>query len=102
MNTDELKMVLDLVATVSGDAKSVAIWYFIAKYGINLFANLIIAFCVIWVVKIVAGSFTRASEWAEYGRSVARTWGGHGGEYIYDTDKIAIHKSIKAAPEMKK
>lgn len=53
MNAEELKMILDAVSAVSGDAKSVLIWYFVGKFGAVVVQNLSILAGLLGAVWLV-------------------------------------------------
>ena len=98
MNIEELKLVLSAVETVTGDAKTVAIWYFAANYGVSLLKVLIVIGGLVLLVRVISKALINASEWANLGRAVAKAWGGQGDEYIYQSDKAALQHALKAAP----
>lgn len=54
MNAEELKMILEAVSAVSGDAKSVLIWYFAGKYGVSVLHSLGMLGALVGVAHIVA------------------------------------------------
>ena len=99
MNTEELKMILDLVATVSGDAKSVAIWYFVAKYAFTWVGSLIAATTFIIVVSSIIKAISSSHEWSNHARLVSKAYGGDGGTFCYHSDEAAFQKAIKNAPD---
>lgn len=101
MNVDELKLVLETVAAVSGDAKTVAIWYFAAKYGFALLNVLAIGGAIYATVRIIVKAITSADEWGKFGRAAAKAWGGEGDVYSCSRDTKYLNAIIKAAPEKK-
>lgn len=101
MDINELKLVLETVAAVSGDAKAVAIWYFAAKYGFALLNGLVIGGAIYAVVQIIAKTIASSDEWGKFGRSAAKAWGGEGDTYSYNRDAKYLNAIIKAAPEKK-
>ena len=102
MNIEELKLVLSTVATVSDDAKSVAIWWFVANYGVSVLNNLFILIGLYVIVRVIARSFMGVSEWTRHGMACAKAWGGEGDEYSYNRDRQYINAIVKAAPEKAK
>ena len=102
MNIEELKLVLSTVATVSEDAKRVAIWWFIANYGVSILNNLLLLIGLYTIVRLIARSLMGVSEWARHGMACAKSWGGEGDEYSYNRDRRYINAIIKAAPEKAK
>lgn len=101
MNIEELKLVLDTVAAVTDDAKTVAIWYIVASYGLPFIANCLVGLVFYGVARLIVGAFTASSEWAKHGKSVARAWGGEGSDYSYERDNKLIDKAIAKAKETK-
>jgi hypothetical protein len=99
MNIEELKLVLSAVETVTGDAKTVAIWYFAANYGVSLLKVLIVVVGLVLLVRGIAKAFINASEWATLGRTVSKAWGGPGEEYVYTRDRTAMQGAIQSAPQ---
>jgi hypothetical protein len=107
MNIEELKLVLETVATVTDDAKSVAIWYFVFNYGASFIITLAGMACFVWIVWIVTKTILSTNEWAQVGLKVAREWGAQSARSSYhspnDYDNIpAIDKCLMAAKEHKK
>lgn len=99
MNIEELKLILETFATVSSDAKTVAIWYFVAKYGLSLLSQIVIVGGILGAINYIVRGFMGTSEWTRHGIAVAKAWGGEGDEYSYNRDIKAIRAAIKAAPE---
>lgn len=100
MTTDEIRMVLDALRQLSGDASNAALWWLVAHYGAEVAGSLIVAGTLIGlgavllrVVRAVIGM----NEWAEFGRETARALGGRGTEYSYREDKQKITAAILAA-----
>ena len=102
MDINELKLVLETVAAVSGDAKAVAIWYFAAEYGFALVNGLIIGGSIYAVVRVIAKTLAATDEWGKFGRNAAKAWGGEGDTYSYSRDAKYLNAIIKAAPERTK
>lgn len=102
MNLEELKLVLETVKTVSGDASTVAIWWIAGKYVLSFITDLVLI-CTIGVVVLkIAKAIAANNEWAEVGRQVSRAWGAGGGYSFWSEDRQAIDKAIAAAKEQKK
>ena len=101
MNIEELKLVLATVATVTDDAKTVAIWYIVASYGLPFIANCLIGFAIYGVARMLFSAVASSSEWSQHGRNVAKAWGGEGSVYSYDRDSIWIARAINASKERK-
>ena len=70
MNAEELKMILDAVSAVSGDAKSVLIWYFVGKFGVDLMSHLLIAGTIISVAWFMLKTIRDAAEHSSVYRDV--------------------------------
>jgi hypothetical protein len=107
MNIEELKLVLETVATVTDDAKSVAIWYFVFNYGASFILSLVGMICFGWAVWIITRAILSNNEWAQVGLKVAREWGAGSARTCYhspnDYDNLpAIDKCLAAAREQKK
>ena len=101
MNIEELKLVLATVATVTDDAKTVAIWYIVASYGLPFIANCLVGLAIYNVARLIVGAITATNEWVQHGRNVAKAWGGEGSVYSYDRDNIWIARAINASKERK-
>lgn len=99
MNIEELKLVLSTVSAVSDDAKHVAVWWFIANYGMSLLNNVAIIVGVYCIARLITGAITGTVEWANYGKACAKAWGGEGDTYSYHRDRKYINAIVKAAPE---
>jgi len=102
MNIEELKLVLATVATVTDDAKTVAVWYIVASYGVPLLSNCLVGLALYGVVKMIVDAFVATTDWAVHGKNVARAWGGEGSDYTYSYDTTYIDKAIKAGTEARK
>lgn len=107
MNIEELKLVLETVAAVTDDAKTVAIWYFVFNYGASFILKLVGVVCFVWVIWFVTRAILSTNEWAQLGLRLAREWGAQSARSIYHSstnyDNIpAIDKCFMAAKEYKK
>ena len=102
MNIEELKLVLATVATVTDDAKTVAIWYIVASYGLPFLINCAACAVVYGVARLIVSAIAASSEWGQHGRTVAKAWGGEGSVYSYEHDGTYITKAVKAAMERTK
>lgn len=101
MNIEELKLVLATVATVTDDAKTVAIWYIFASYGLPFIENCLVGLALYGIARLIVGAIAASGEWTQHGKNVARAWGGEGSVYSYERDSMYISKAIKAAKEPK-
>jgi 3-methyladenine DNA glycosylase/8-oxoguanine DNA glycosylase len=107
MNIEELKLVLETVATVTDDAKSVAIWYFVFNYGASFVLTLVGMVGFGWLVWVITRAILSTNEWAQIGVRIAREWGAQSARSTYHSpnsyDNLpAIDKCLAAAKEQKK
>jgi hypothetical protein len=98
MNTEELKMVLDALSKISGDAGGAAQWWLIAHYGSGILQGLFwvvgILGGIYMIVTVLAGAIQGADEWAAYGKHCARLFGGQGGTYPHESDRVRIAETL--------
>ena len=97
MNIEELKLILDTVATVTDDAKTVAIWYIVASYGLPFIANCLVGLVFYAVARLIVHAIAATNEWSQHGKSVAKAWGGEGSDYSYERDSRYITAAVKTA-----
>ena len=107
MNIEELKLVLETVATVTDNAKSVAIWYFVFNYGASFVLHLVGMAGFVWLVWVITRAILSTNEWAQLGFKIAREWGAQSARSTYHSpdsyDNLpAIDKCLAAAKEHKK
>jgi len=107
MNIEELKLVLETVAVVTDDAKSVAIWYFVFNYGCSFILTLVGMIGSGWLVWVITKAILSTNEWAQVGLKLARGWGAQSARGTYHSpneyDNLpAIDKCLMAAKEHKK
>ncbi len=106
MNIEELKLVLETVATVTDDAKSVAIWYFVFNYGASFVLTLVGMVGFGWLVWVITRAILSTNEWAQTGMKIAREWGAGSPRHHYSPNEYdnlpAIDKCLAAAKEHKK
>ena len=103
MSAEELKMILDAIASVSGNASNAAIWWMALHYGTQVIGHLLAAVSGTAIVISVARTLAGASEWARLGQQVAGAWGAASpfGRVMND-DRDAIGRAIAAAKEERK
>lgn len=95
---EELKLILETIKTISGDASTVAIWWVVLHYGVGILKVLATAGAVVGVVYLVVRGFISTSDWANAGKSVSRAYGGSEATFgFYEKDAAAIAKAISAA-----
>ena len=106
MNIEELKLVLETVATVTDDAKSVAIWYILLNYGATFVLQMTVALGFGYLVWVITRSILATNEWAKIGVKLVHSWGGYGtSTYSDPTDRScvkAIDDCLVASKEHKK
>ncbi len=106
MNIEELKLVLETVATVTDDAKSVAIWYFVFNYGASFVLKLTGMVGLGYLVWIVTKAILSTNEWAKIGVKLAYSWGHYSSSTYSDpndrTCLRAIDDCLAAAKEHNK
>lgn len=95
MNIEELKLVIELVKSLSGDATSALIWWMV----FDLVKVALVCSFLLAVVWMIAKIISTTSDWAEAGRHVSRAYGGNGGNSYYGSERAAIHMAIKKAGE---
>ena len=105
MNIEELKLVLETVASITDDAKSVAIWYFVFNYGAPFILTLVGMIGFGWLVWVITKAILSTNKWADLGLRVTRAWGGQSissyySPYTYD-NLPAIEKCLAASKERK-
>ncbi len=107
MNIEELKLVLETVATVTDDAKTVAIWYFVLNYGASFVLSLSALIGILYSIITVVRYLVHTNEWAQIGMKVAREWGAQSARSTYHSpnsydNSPAIDKCLAASKEHKK
>lgn len=56
MDIEQLKLILETIKGLSGDATTVAIWYFVVNYGLSLLQTLVWVGAISYIVgRIVSG-----------------------------------------------
>jgi hypothetical protein len=91
MQIEELKLVIETIKSLSGDATTAFIWWMvfdIVKY--TLFTAALIT-----VTAIIARIISDTREWAMAGRRVAKAYGASGHTMMYSSDEAAIEKAIQ-------
>lgn len=94
MNIEELKLVLETVATVTDDAKSIVIWYFVFNYGASFILSLTGMIGVGWLVVTLTRSSLSTNEWAKIGVKVIHSWGGYSTSTYSDHDDSSCLKAL--------
>lgn len=94
---EELKLVLETIKTISGDASHVAIWWVILHYTIGLLKTLALCSAVVGIVYLIVKGVSSTSDWASAGKSVAQAHGGNAGYFYEKSDQTAIQKAIAAS-----
>ena len=73
MDIEQLKMIVDLFGTVTGQAKEVAIWYFVLHYGMMLLGKIgfvIVAAALFYTVYRLALLLKEAQDEDQYLRQI--------------------------------
>ena len=73
MDMEQLKMILDLFGTVTGQAKEVAIWYFALHYGMMLLSKIgFVAVCgaVLYTIYRIAIIIKESQDESQYLRQI--------------------------------
>lgn len=96
MNIEELKLVLETVASVTDDAKSVAIWYFVFNYGANFILSLVGLIGTGWLAWVITRAILFTNEWAKTGVKIVHSWGGYGTSTYSDITDPSCMKAIDA------
>lgn len=95
MNIEEMKLIIDAIKSLSGDATTALIWWMVFDLvKLTLMSSVVVA--IVWLISKGIGSM---SEWADAGKQVARAYGGEGSSYFYKTDRVAMDKAVKKAGE---
>jgi hypothetical protein len=94
MNIEELKMVIELVRQISGDASNVALWYFGMKFAETLIVLFVLIGAILWVVRqIIKANFCQDEEFIKECRDTLRI--GHTGS-LMPGERKATHRFIRA------
>lgn len=106
MNIEELKLVLETVATVTDDAKTVAIWYFVLNYGASFVITMSALIGILYSAITIVRYLVSTNEWAKIGVKLTHAWGGYGiSTYSDHNDQSclkAVDYCLAAAKEHKK
>lgn len=98
---EELKLVLETIKTISGDASTVAIWWVVLHYVIGFLEVMAICGSMVGGIYIIARACQNANEWAESARTISKAFGGRGGYMRFNEDEKAFEKAIQAAQNKK-
>ena len=99
MTPEELKLILETIKTISGDASTAAVVWVSLHYGVDVLRMLIACITLFSVIYVAVRFFVGMNEWAALGRSVAKAYKAEGGAYVYPSDEKAIAKAIQKAGE---
>lgn len=101
MNAEELKMVLDTINAVSGNASSAAVWWMALHYGTKITGILAAATTVVWIASAIIRAFAATNEWSSLGAEVSRAWGARTAMpgFVDGEDRRAMRRAIEAAPK---
>ena len=98
MNIEELKLVLQTIQGISGDASSAAIVWMALHYGTQVLGVIATAGTLLGGIYVVAQAFLGQSEWAELAKRVCSAYGCDD-DYTYATaeQKRALRRAIEKA-----
>lgn len=98
MDAAELKMILDAISTVSGDASRAAVWWMALHYGTKIIGFAVAGVVIVLLARTVAGAVCGTSEWARLGVEVSRAWGAFCPSTFNPdhSDRAAIAKAVTA------
>ena len=69
---EELKLILETISKISGDASTVAIWWVALHYSTKILTSIIVFGGVAVIVYIIAKAFQNTSEWSNLAKSIVR------------------------------
>ncbi len=96
---EELKLILETISKISGDASTVAIWWVALHYSTKILTSIIVFGGVAVIVYIIAKAFQNTSEWSNLAKSIVKAHGGRGGYCVFHEDEAAAKKAIEAAKQ---
>ena len=94
MNIEEMKMVVELIRQLSGDASNVALWYFGMKFAEAMIILFVLVGAACWVVRqVIKASFCQDEEFIKECRDALRI--GYTGS-LMPNERKATHRFIRA------
>ena len=94
MDIEQLKLVLETIKTITNDASTLAIWYFVLHYGITFLCNLLTVGTILGVVYLVATAFKSSNDDTALIKELANDFSIYPRGWVDDSDRRAIRKSI--------
>jgi hypothetical protein len=94
MDIEQLKLILETVQGITGDAKTAAIWWMALHYGLQILNHLLVAGVVITVAIIVARTVMHFEEDEKFIREM-RDVLGFGWGYLCSSDRAKTHAVIR-------
>lgn len=103
MNTEELRLVLETISNIAGDAGTAAIVWMALHYGTKLLGMAVVVVPIVLAVVFCARAISASMQWSAMGREVSKAWGGCASKYGDPdaTDTAALHRAIAAAKDRK-
>ena len=94
MDIEQLKLILETVQGIAGDAKTTAIWWMALHYGLHILNQLLIAGVVITVAVIVARTVMYYNDDEKFIKEM-RDGMNLGYGYLCQSDRIKTHNAIR-------
>jgi hypothetical protein len=94
MDIEQLKLILETVQGIAGDAKTTAIWWMALHYGLHILNQLLIAGVVITVAVIVARTVMYYNDDEKFIKEI-RDGMGLGYGYLCQSDRVKTHNAIR-------
>lgn len=97
MNTEEIRLVVDALRQLSGDASTAAIWWMVMRYGAELVVWLAGFGSVVGCVWMLVRAKVEGNRWADFGRKIAKAMGGRGDLDTFDRDQDIVWAKLAQA-----
>jgi len=96
MNIEELKLVLQTIQGISGDASTAAILWVALHYGSGIITGLLTAGTILGMVYLVIKAIMANTEWANAVKEVCKAYGCNDDySFITTEQKRALRKAIE-------
>lgn len=94
MDIEQLKLILETVQGIAGDAKTTAIWWMALHYGLYILNNLLVAGVIVTVAVIIARTIMYYNDDEKFIKEMRDNMGlGYG--YLDTTDRRKTHTAIR-------
>lgn len=94
MDIEQLKLILETVQGIAGDAKTTAIWWMALHYGLHILNQLLVAGVVITVAVIVARTIMYFNDDEKFIKEMRDSMNlGYG--HLCPSDRAKTHKAIR-------